>query len=96
MALIQYVSLTGTMLGRPVDASSYVRPPNVGDLVSVRSKPIGVAERMQVVGIEHRSVNQGGAVIPALAVFVAPYVAAEKSLVPEVGADTGLELPDGH
>lgn len=96
MSAVQCFNLQGEALGQPVDAASYVRAPVVGDLVFVRQIAMGQPQRMQVVGAEHRSIRQGGGLVPALALFVAPYPGARHETVPQLPDNAKLELPDGH
>ena len=73
MSFVQYVGLNGQLIGKPIEASSYVRIPVVGDLVWARADVGAASLRMQVAGVEHRAIRQGGQSAPLIVLFVAPY-----------------------
>lgn len=96
MAVVQYFGPNGQAIGQPIDAANFVRTPIVGDLVFARSFPSSPAMRMQVVGAEHRSMKQGTSIVPALAVFVAPYNPSGHGLMPDIVQDQWLEIPSDN
>ena len=92
MAVIQYVAMSGRLLGKPIEASRFVRSPSVGEIVWARQQEIGAPTRMIVRGAEHVSVKQAGVQVPALALFVEPYADTTGHVLPDMeGLDTEVD-----
>lgn len=90
MAFVQYVDLTGRLLGARIEASRYARAPVIGDLVFAVPHGGLATERMQVVGAEHRATQTDAGVVPLLVLFLTPY--AERA-VPNALGDDFVPIP---